>query len=159
METDTCRTCGEVKPLDMFMKDRSRPTGRRHKCKACAAKYYRSWQNQNPERAAQLRREAVRRYSQRVGWRKRRYGLNDEDFEAHLMAQGDACAICQRPFKQICTDHIKGTKFVRGLLCHDCNRAIGLLRDDSEVIERAAAYVRERVPGWQLPEVGSGGGI
>ena len=151
METDTCRTCGETKPLDAFVADKTRPNGRRHKCKACAAAYYRSWQERNPDEAARVRREAVRRYTQKIGWRKRRYGLSPEQFEEHREAQEDACAICRRPFSvvgEICVDHIEGTKFVRGLLCHHCNRAIGLLGHDPETIARAATYVRERVPDW-----------
>jgi hypothetical protein len=32
------------------------------------------------------------------------------------------------------------------LLCSACNRAIGWLRDDPEVMEKAAAYVRSHRP-------------
>ncbi len=114
VEMDTCRFCGETKPLDQFVRDKTRPTGRRHKCLACAAAYYRTWQDRNPDETMRMRREAVRRYSARIGWRQRRYGLSDEEFEAHRAAQSDACAICYEPFGEPCIDHIKGTKFVRG---------------------------------------------
>jgi hypothetical protein len=36
-----------------------------------------------------------------------------------------------------------GTQKVRGLLCHDCNRAIGLLRESEANMNRAIAYLKE----------------
>lgn len=33
---------------------------------------------------------------------------------------------------------------VRGFLCADCNRALGMFQDDPEVLRRAAIYVEER---------------
>jgi hypothetical protein len=33
---------------------------------------------------------------------------------------------------------------VRGLLCHNCNTAIGLLQDDEDVIGNALRYIQER---------------
>lgn len=52
--------------------------------------------------------------------------------------------ICNQPERQeillsVDHDHISG--HVRGLLCRNCNSAIGLLRDDPELIRRAANYV------------------
>lgn len=47
MSAKTCSSCGAVKPLDEFHKDRNRPDGRRSACKAC-----RSQKNSKPERTA-----------------------------------------------------------------------------------------------------------
>ena len=61
--------------------------------------------------------------------------------------QGHKCAICAAPTgsnarkDRLAVDHHHGTGRVRGLLCHRCNTAIGLLRDNAEIITRAAAYV------------------
>ena len=57
------------------------------------------------------------------------------------------CAICgttewmgrhQRPH----IDHDHETGEVRGVLCHNCNLAIGHLKDDPELVARALAYLR-----------------
>jgi hypothetical protein len=43
-----------------------------------------------------------------------------------------------------CTvDHDHETKAIRGLLCSNCNRAIGLFDEDVEVIEHAIRYIEE----------------
>lgn len=47
MEAKSCSSCGAVKPLGAFHKDRNRPDGRRSACKSC-----RSQKNLRPERAA-----------------------------------------------------------------------------------------------------------
>jgi len=41
-------------------------------------------------------------------------------------------------------DHCHETGVVRGVLCHGCNVALGMLRSDPRVIERLAGYVRRR---------------
>lgn len=50
-----------------------------------------------------------------------------------------ACQICQST-RDLVIDHIHGTKIVRGVLCDKCNKAIGLLGDTKEGVERALAY-------------------
>ena len=47
MQAKTCSSCGAVKKLEEFHKDRNRPDGRRSACKSC-----RSQKNAKPERAA-----------------------------------------------------------------------------------------------------------
>ena len=69
-------------------------------------------------------------------------GMFDE-YEQLEAAQGDGCAVCgQRPPepKVLHVDHRHSDGRVRGLLCSNCNTALGLLREDSEVIERLALY-------------------
>jgi hypothetical protein len=73
------------------------------------------------------------------------YGLTVADYDRMLAAQRGRCAICRSQTPKgpgrwhIDHDHVTGQ--VRGLLCNNCNRGIGFLEDDPEVIKRAAAYV------------------
>lgn len=75
------------------------------------------------------------------------YGLTAAQFHGMLEAQGHRCAICRRKPQsehgrtgwQV--DHDHNTGAIRGLLCGWCNRAIGLARDDPEVLRAMAAYV------------------
>ncbi len=74
--------------------------------------------------------------------RGRTYGLTAEDLERMLIEQGGLCAICERsPARRLCIDHCHATQKVRGLLCDNCNIALGLLDDDPERLRAAIAYV------------------
>ena len=53
----------------------------------------------------------------------------------------DACQICERKVETLCVDHNHRTGEVRGFLCHSCNRALGLFKDDASVLERAVQYL------------------
>jgi hypothetical protein len=60
--------------------------------------------------------------------------------------QGDKCAICERTFSvhvRRHLDHCHATKSVRAVLCSPCNTALGMMRDDPDVLRRAADYLIE----------------
>jgi hypothetical protein len=71
------------------------------------------------------------------------YGITSADYTERLHAQGGVCAACGRQPgpKQLCVDHDHGTGAVRGLLCDQCNRAVGLLQDSAAVAEQLARYL------------------
>jgi hypothetical protein len=80
----------------------------------------------------------------------RLYGI---DYTAVLAEQGGVCAICKKPEtnrsngpnpKRLSVDHCHETGKARGLLCNNCNRAIGLLGDAPDLLRAAAEYL-ERV--------------
>lgn len=76
---------------------------------------------------------------------RRRYGLEPDEFETLMTAQGRACALCRRRFSnrrpaQVDHDHVNGG--VRGLLCPRCNyELLGRFGDDVELFERAVCYL------------------
>jgi len=76
------------------------------------------------------------------------YGLTAEDVSAMALAQGGACAICRSPFteKPFHVDHSHDSGVVRGLLCSNCNTALGLLGDDPDIANQAANYLRGGKP-------------
>ena len=87
-------------------------------------------------------------YEQARGKRIRSYGLTLEEHEALMSEQGGKCWICQgdNGLKALCIDHDHKTNNVRGLLCNLCNRAIGLLKDDADLLDKAAEYIRKGSP-------------
>jgi hypothetical protein len=79
-----------------------------------------------------------------------RYGITEAQFNEMNENQGGLCAICRRPnlngfkgTKGLYVDHCHETKKVRGLLCNHCNRALGLLGDSIESLERAILYLKK----------------
>lgn len=78
----------------------------------------------------------------------KRYGLTENQYSEILRRQNYLCAICgeceatmNRKF--MCIDHDHATGQVRGLLCHRCNTAIGLLKDSAARCEAAASYLKK----------------
>lgn len=77
---------------------------------------------------------------------KRRYGLTPEQFESLLNSQDLSCAICGTTKNgggahRMCVDHDHETGNVRGLLCHRCNRALGLFGDSETLLQSAIDYL------------------
>jgi len=68
------------------------------------------------------------------------YGLTLLQHDAVLNFQDGLCAVCKID-PPVDVDHDHKTNEVRGLLCHKCNVAIGLLRDDPTLMRAAASYV------------------
>jgi hypothetical protein len=72
------------------------------------------------------------------------YGISLPDYEELLQEQGGVCAICARPprgRRPLDVDHDPDSGKVRGLLCGNCNRAIGLLDENPELFDRAKDYI------------------
>jgi hypothetical protein len=154
-----CKTCGVAKSLDDFY---SNPTGRdgtRPECRACTKAWRKGWYTENREREIQrvlawqrehpdllaARMEAFRaagkkKVSDRKSHLKRKYGLTLDEFDRLLEAQGGVCVICGREGVDH-VDHDHNTGRVRGILCFQCNVAIGLLEDDVDRIAAAIAYL------------------
>lgn len=77
------------------------------------------------------------------------YGITSDDYRTLLLHYNGLCAICHstgflmRESHQalLMVDHDHRTGRVRGLLCHNCNRALGLLHDSINNLKRAIVYL------------------
>ena len=84
---------------------------------------------------------------------KRNYGITLDDYYQLLKRQNGVCAICEKPektmhkdkLKELAIDHNHETNKVRGLLCHYCNVAIGLLQDNPKLLRKAADYLEGKL--------------
>ena len=78
------------------------------------------------------------------------YGITINEYLQLAEEHNYECAICGRENFAMGTnhsgclvvDHNHTTGKVRGLLCHNCNRAIGLLHDSVSNIENALTYLK-----------------
>ena len=74
------------------------------------------------------------------------YNITEEEYDQMLEAQSGRCAICKTDtptgkWKAFAVDHDHKTGLVRALLCNECNRGIGLLKDSAELLQKAANYI------------------
>lgn len=95
--------------------------------------YKRDWARANPDR---VRAAALRA----------KFGIDLDELAAQVAHQGGCCAICRDElrggrYQHVDHDHARpGT--ARGVLCSECNTALGKFDDSPDVLERAAAYLR-----------------
>lgn len=101
-----------------------------------------------PSQSLENRRRAGNAYYHRNG-NASLYGLTPADYAELLAAQNSVCAICGEPevltyrgrLKRLSVDHCHDTDEIRGLLCNACNTAIGMLRHDPALVEKARLYL------------------
>lgn len=146
MNLKTCTKCRVEKSTDQYSVSRQGKNGPvyRSNCKDCQAKSARQWFADNSERANENRRR----------WNlENLYGLTVEGYDQMLANQGGVCAICGNGEPtahgrtgtqfRLAVDHDHETGRVRGLLCQKCNRSIGLLDDDVDLLKRAIDYLQK----------------
>jgi hypothetical protein len=137
-----CKVCDLEKPLSEFYKDKNCGDGHDSICKICDKEKYKpnrkitrkKYKNQDINRALQ-----------------RDYGITLNEYNKMLESQNDVCAICGKEETQknqfgvirLSVDHDHKTGKVRGLLCSKCNRAIGLLNDRIEILDKASDYLKK----------------
>jgi len=82
---------------------------------------------------------------------KRRYGIGVVWVLKKLEEQDYKCAICRDVGFKMRDDHVSGmnldhcheTGNPRALLCHNCNRGLGLFQDNPEYLRDAAKYLED----------------
>lgn len=153
-----CCGCREMLPRSMFHRRTASKDGLQLYCKQCAKGRLRRWQIENADKMAELNRvwnkshaemrkaykEAYRAKNKQQAEERRilrTYGLSPEEYNQIIALQDAKCAICKSHTK-LCIDHCHGTNIVRGLLCHPCNTALGLFRDDPAILGQAAEYLK-----------------
>lgn len=146
MEEKRCPRCGETKPVSEYHKDKGASDGLYGYCKECNKAKARAWTAANPEKAREQAKKRTRERRNRPARLRSKYNLTMAQYEALLLQQGGTCAICGaaepgRGDLYFPIDHDHTSNQVRGLLCHSCNRGIGLLQDSAEVLKRAHAYL------------------
>ena len=137
----TCKICNELKPLTEFYQTvkNGTPYGHHGKCKKCYVK--KQQENYDP----------VKKRDENL---KRVYGIGIEEYNTLLEKQGHKCAICNSTDPKgrksgrgggvdvFYVDHNHKTGEVRGLLCNVCNRTIGYVNEDVELIKNMIKYVK-----------------
>lgn len=154
-----CIHCGLSKPLDEFYKDARRTDGYGIYCKLCwKVKYQTSDKQREAGRKAardfhhKNKNETWYKELRRWAQIKQLYGLSRDDYQALLEKQDFACALCRTVFDFVvpvvdhdhscCSGNKSCGKCIRGLLCGNCNRGLGLFRDSEEILNNALSYLR-----------------
>ena len=98
--------------------------------------YIKQWRKNNPERMKKYNKQKL----------EYKYNLTHEDWLAIWDNQDGKCTICGKLFENpsdACVDHSHETDEIRGLLCRQCNAALGLFKDDVKILNNAIEYLGE----------------
>lgn len=143
-----CPKCKEQLPKNQYSKDYSSRQDKGAWCKSCRKKYQKKY--------SKIRKAEPVKFSGKKG-RFAWYGLTEDDYEEMLALQGGVCAGCGRlpnPDIRLNIDHkhqpedkkrepFERATHVRGLLCHLCNRVLGILRDNANACYNLGKYLDE----------------
>ena len=130
-----CTVCRAAKPLSAFKPRVQYRYGVSSVCRECENIARRKLYWKAPEKA---------RANVRVNRLKTQYGLTQEKY-AELVASG--CHICGGQCKtgrRLAVDHCHKTGKVRGVLCANCNRALGMFQENPDVVKKALRYLKSR---------------
>lgn len=120
-----CPGCRSVRPFEEWGRNKRSRDGYNSYCKEC--------------RNARSARDYL----------KRTHRLTPEDVECLIRRQGGVCMICLRASAEhVDHDHLTGER--RGILCFNCNVALGQFRDDPWVLRRAIEYLTGGLLGLRL---------
>lgn len=85
----------------------------------------------------------------------KRYNITEELYHKLLSEQSYICKICGLPestvdsrygkVRTLSLDHCHKTKKIRGFLCEDCNRALGMLKDNILLFHKAVDYLKSYI--------------
>ena len=111
-----CNRCNELKDINEFYKNRCTKDGYRSVCKEC-----------------EKLTDAVRYFN--------RCFLTYEEYCRVKEHQHNKCAICNKEAKRFDIDHDHKSGKVRGLLCRNCNTAIGMFHENTEFMKKSIDYL------------------
>lgn len=152
----TCPKCNKLKDINSFYKSSNT-------CKLCDNEKNRKWRLKNPEREREIHNKwyynnreeylAKRKIKDKKDYKdhkryivlKCKYGIEKDVYQKMLLDQDYSCAICNTHVdkydKNLSVDHNHNTSEVRGLLCSNCNSALGLFSESIDVLQSAIKYL------------------
>jgi hypothetical protein len=107
----------------------------------------RKWYARNRERVLATAREHYAKTPtlQRAIHLKKEHGLTPAQYDTMSAAQQGHCKTCGRGDQRLHVDHDHATGVIRGLLCGNCNRMVGLAGDNPATLRAAANYLEGKV--------------
>lgn len=159
METKICSKCKQEKSVGEFSRDKHSKDDLRRICKKCDIQKNKQYRAENKEKIKEKNKQYYAKNAEKLNENKKqyraenpekikdgklryKYGITLEKYNVMSQEQGNACLICKQE-KKLVVDHCHDTGIVRGLLCSECNTAIGLLKETTEYFVNAIEYLQK----------------
>jgi 5-methylcytosine-specific restriction endonuclease McrA len=146
VDTKVCTKCKELKPLTDYQNHKLMKDGKRNDCRTCHNQQTSQWIKDNPEARKAYAQSERCKTGQRNSRYKKLYKITVEEYDQKMLEQKGICAICPKhqseSKKKFAVDHNHKTNQVRGLLCDNCNRALGYFQDNPDLLDSGSVYLR-----------------
>lgn len=160
-----CSECKIEKNFHCFGKDKYNKDGYCYACKECRNAQLREYNKKNPEIRKKINDSFIdyrkeyysdeeRKRKYKSNCLKRTFGIDIDEYEKMLSNQSGVCKICNnvetakpsnsnKTEKCLSVDHCHKTGKIRGLLCSFCNAALGMAKENKEILARMILYLEE----------------
>lgn len=147
-----CWKCRKFKACTAFNKNSFKKRGLSDECRICKSDLDREYRLKYPDRIQEYKR--THKNFMRCSKYKRKYGITLLEYLKLLEKQNYKCKICKQgetyhnPYnkklkKNLAVDHCHKSGHIRGLLCGNCNKGLGLFKDDTTLLSRAGKYIKK----------------
>lgn len=138
MHTKKCcyKNCESVnpQPVSNFYSSKKDSSGYQGYCKNCCKKIGTAWGKKNPRKIKHNQLQI-------------KYKISIDEYEKRLKDQNDCCEICythKDEFKYaLVVDHNHITGQNRGILCNQCNTALGYLKENENIVSNLLNYIKK----------------
>jgi len=131
----TCKKCKDNKHIDNFFYPDNKVLKYSKFCNSCTK---------------QIEKKNNTKDSNKDKILKKTYNISLDEYNQIFNEQGGRCDICKTHQsllnKVLSVDHCHKGGFVRGLLCSSCNVAIGLLKENKDILAEAILYLTKHKP-------------
>lgn len=107
-------------------------------CNKCNNEKAKVWRDNNKEKSALINKNSNL---------KRKYNITLKEYDLLLINSNHSCEICGKheseQKKSLHVDHSHITGRVRGILCSNCNTALGKFREDKDILLKAINYLKK----------------
>jgi hypothetical protein len=118
----TCSICEKELPLSQFHKRTysSGNIGYQNKCKKCTTIVRREYYKPHEKTRQKLK-------------------ISEEQFND--LMKNENCQTCGVKMEKKCIDHCHISNKIRGVLCNNCNTALGLVKDNRQTLQNMLQYL------------------
>ena len=152
--TKICSKCNIEKSYNYFNKNTKNRDGHSGKCKSCLIDYKKQYYIKNKKFVDEKNSEWFKTNPDKTSLIKRRhvlkkYGLTIKEYDEMVKSRNNKCDICFNSEKgknisdSLCVDHCHKTGKIRGLLCRNCNSALGQFKDSLDNLQSAMLYLEK----------------
>lgn len=124
-----CTKCGVWKPHGNFSVRPQSADGLNYHCNHCRNEQRKKWGKETGYK------------TQPTKWAK--FKLTEEQYNQYFVDAGHKCSCCGATSQErrLCLDHCHATGKIRGVLCNNCNTALGLVHESTDVLYNLIKYI------------------